>query len=85
LNFGKIYNLFWDRTVAESEDKEINELKIKNFGSHSNSYLDDVHGYLTAASTIGMKKNDVDLFIKRLDSVLKSATSGIKTTDQAIL
>jgi hypothetical protein len=57
---------------------EISGLRMKNFGSHSDNYLHHMHGYLTAASTIGMKQNDVDTFIKRLDSVLNSISNTIE-------
>lgn len=57
------------RVVAPSEEKDISGLKFKNFSSHSNNYP---CAYLTAAAAIGMTKNDVDLFIKRLDKVLNS-------------
>ncbi|KAK3096279.1 hypothetical protein FSP39_025255 [Pinctada imbricata] len=56
------------RVVAKSgKVTEICGLKMKNFGSHSNSYPSS---YLTAAASIGMRKDEVDLFINRLDKVL---------------
>ena len=44
--------------------------KFLNFGAHCDSYPCN---YLTAAAAIGMTKNDVDLFITRLDQVLKKS------------
>jgi len=47
--------------------KEVSGHKFVGFGSHSNSYP---CCYLTAAAAVGMQKQDVDSFIKRLDKVL---------------
>ncbi|XP_043828989.1 O-phosphoseryl-tRNA(Sec) selenium transferase [Dromiciops gliroides] len=47
----------------------VNGYTFKGFMSHANSYP---CAYLNAASGIGMKQQDVDLFIKRLDKCLKS-------------
>lgn len=55
------------RVIASGDDKEISGFKFKNFGSHSCSYP---YPYLTAAAAIGMTKEDVDSFIKRLDKAL---------------
>lgn len=49
-----------------------------NFGAHSNNYT---CSYLTAAAAIGIKIEDVDTYIKRLDTVLiKLTKSGIQNT-----
>ena len=63
--------------MVSSEEKNINENLFKNFGSHSNEYP---CSYLTAASAIGIKKKDIELFIKRLQKVLseKCAKKEIK-------
>ena len=67
-NENVLQNLFhFLRVVVSGEGKNINENLFKNFGSHSNEYP---HSYLTAASAIGIKKKDVDLFIKRLQKIL---------------
>lgn len=42
---------------------------FRGFMSHTNNYP---CAYLNAASAIGMKVQDVDLFIKRLDKCLKA-------------
>ncbi len=55
------------RVVTPGESKEINGLLFKSFNSHSNNYP---CAYLTAAATIGIKKEEIDLFIKRLQKVL---------------
>lgn len=56
------------RVIAQGEKKEIHGYSFHNFGSHSNTYPCN---YLTAAASVGMTKNDVDMFIKRLDKVLE--------------
>ena len=55
------------RVVRKGEVKEVSGHTFYGFGSHSNEYP---CSYLTAAAAIGMQKEDVDLFIKRLDKVL---------------
>lgn len=66
------------RVVAPGNNSEINGYRFQNFGAHSNVYPT---AYLTAAAAIGMTKTDVDVFITRLEKVLKkfkvtTATSG---------
>lgn len=53
--------------ISDGNSKMINDCLFKNWGSHFDSYP---FTYLTAASAIGIKKDDVDIFIKRLDKVL---------------
>ncbi|XP_071830497.1 O-phosphoseryl-tRNA(Sec) selenium transferase-like isoform X2 [Apostichopus japonicus] len=55
------------RVVPRGVTKEIGGHVFQGFQSHTNSYP---CAYLTAAAAIGMTKDDVDLFIKRLDKVL---------------
>ena len=55
------------RVVRKGEVKEVSGHTFHGFGSHSKEYP---CSYLTAAAAIGMQKEDVDLFIKRLDKVL---------------
>lgn len=43
--------------------------------SHSNDYP---CAYLNAASAIGIKKQDVDVFLKRLDNCLKTSRKKAK-------
>lgn len=47
----------------------MNNYTFKGFMSHSNDYP---CAYLNAASAIGIKKQDVDVFLKRLDKCLKT-------------
>ena len=55
------------RVVRKGDVKEVSGFTFQGFGSHSNDYP---CSYLTAAAAIGMEREDVDLFIKRLDKVL---------------
>lgn len=55
--------------MAPGDDKTINGHLFKNFGSHTNE-PDTV--YLTAAASIGIDKDEIELFIKRLQKVLHS-------------
>lgn len=59
------------RVVVPGETKNISGCEFKNFGSHSNNYPVP---YLTAAAAIGIKKHEVDLFIKRFQKVLESVS-----------
>lgn len=56
------------RVITTSSDKEIGGLNFKNFGSHSNNYPTS---YLTASASIGIKKSEIDVFIKRLQKVFE--------------
>jgi len=55
------------RVVAPGDTKEIGGVVFQNFNSHYNSYP---CVYLTAAATIGIKKDEIDVFIKRLQKIL---------------
>ena len=55
------------RVVPQNEVKEINGHIFQGFGSHHNSYP---HTYLTAAAAVGITRQDIDTFVKRLDKVL---------------
>lgn len=50
---------------------------FRNFGSHSNQKQ---AAYFTAAAAIGVKKSEVDVFLKRLEKVL----DGSKLTEESI-
>ncbi|XP_053560060.1 LOW QUALITY PROTEIN: O-phosphoseryl-tRNA(Sec) selenium transferase [Bombina bombina] len=56
------------RVVARGTSQTINGYIFNGFMSHSNSYQ---CAYLNAASAVGIKKHDVDMFIKRLDKCLR--------------
>ncbi|PIN97897.1 hypothetical protein AB205_0170120, partial [Aquarana catesbeiana] len=57
-----------DRVVPLGSSQTVNGYIFKGFMSHSNNYP---CAYLNAASAIGIKKRDVDIFIKRLDKCLR--------------
>ncbi|XP_072262472.1 O-phosphoseryl-tRNA(Sec) selenium transferase [Pyxicephalus adspersus] len=56
------------RVVPLGTSQTVNGYAFKGFMSHSNNYP---CAYLNAASAIGIKKQDVDMFIKRLDKCLR--------------
>lgn len=56
------------RVVPVGTKQDINGYTFQGFMSHTNCYQCP---YLNAASAIGIKKQDVDLFIKKLDKCLK--------------
>ncbi|XP_055901382.1 O-phosphoseryl-tRNA(Sec) selenium transferase-like [Biomphalaria glabrata] len=59
-------NVSGTRVVAPGKDAEVSGHLFKNFGSHSNNYP---YSYLTAAASIGITKEDVDVFVNRLEKV----------------
>ncbi|XP_038075876.1 O-phosphoseryl-tRNA(Sec) selenium transferase-like [Patiria miniata] len=60
-------NVSGARVVPKGVTKTIGGYDFTGYGSHCNEYTT---GYLTAAAAIGITKEDVDLFVKRLDKVL---------------
>ena len=68
------------RVVPKGSTKTIGGYAFSGYGSHSNQYPT---GYLTAAAAVGITKEDVDLFTKRLDKVL--AKKGGRKTKSASL
>ncbi|XP_037802895.1 O-phosphoseryl-tRNA(Sec) selenium transferase-like [Penaeus monodon] len=66
------------RVIRTSDDKMIAGSRFIGWGSHSKSYP---YAYLTAAASIGMTEEDVDLFIQRLDKCLEKFT-GTKNTKE---
>uniref|UniRef100_A0A2K6GTI3 O-phosphoseryl-tRNA(Sec) selenium transferase n=2 Tax=Propithecus coquereli TaxID=379532 RepID=A0A2K6GTI3_PROCO len=76
------------RVVPLGSVQTVSGYTFRGFMSHTNNYP---CAYLNAASAIGMKMQDVDLFIKRLDKCLKtvrkvqnkdSDVSGVDNYDQ---
>ena len=62
---------FYNRVVAKTgKITDVSGQKFLNFGAHCDDYPCN---YLTAAAAIGMTKKDIDLFISRLDQVLKKS------------
>ncbi|XP_077157618.1 O-phosphoseryl-tRNA(Sec) selenium transferase [Paroedura picta] len=61
------------RVVPLGSSQSVSGHTFKGFMSHTDSY----HcAYLNAASAIGMSKQDVDVFLKRLDKCLKALEKG---------
>ncbi|CAN7999840.1 unnamed protein product [Ixodes hexagonus] len=58
------------RVVSNGGTKKLGELAFEGWGSHCKAYLSP---YLTAASALGVKRGDVDVFVQRLDKVLAKA------------
>ncbi|KAG8591603.1 hypothetical protein GDO81_000233 [Engystomops pustulosus] len=79
------------RVVPLGTSQTVSGHVFKGFMSHSNDYP---CAYLNAASAIGIKKQDIDLFIKRLDKCLRQcrkekpvevvASGAPPTTDEEI-
>ena len=63
------------RVIAQGEWKEVSGHTFKGFGAHCDAYHCN---YLTAAAALGMTKEDVDSFVKRLDKVLEKCLAGSK-------
>lgn len=61
------------RVVPRGSVQTVNNYTFKGFMSHTNDYP---CAYLNAASAIGIKKQDVDIFLKRLDKCLKASRKG---------
>uniref|UniRef100_A0A8C9LAY7 O-phosphoseryl-tRNA(Sec) selenium transferase n=1 Tax=Pavo cristatus TaxID=9049 RepID=A0A8C9LAY7_PAVCR len=61
------------RVVPRGSVQTVNNYTFKGFMSHANDYS---CAYLNAASAIGIKKQDVDIFLKRLDKCLKASRKG---------
>ena len=51
----------------DGKTKTINGYQFQNWGSHTDDYK---HSYITAAAAIGVTKQDINHFIKKLNEVL---------------
>ena len=60
-------NLLTIRVVPPNATKDINGYEFIGWGAHTNNYP---CAYLTAAAALGMSRDDVDTFLKRLDKCL---------------
>ena len=60
-------NLLTPRVVPPNATKDINGYEFTGWGAHTNNYP---CAYLTAAAALGMSRDDVDTFLKRLDKCL---------------
>ncbi|GFY43893.1 o-phosphoseryl-tRNA(Sec) selenium transferase [Trichonephila inaurata madagascariensis] len=62
------------RIVAPGDSKTIGGYTFKNWGSHTDeSFI----GYLTASATVGVKKEDIDSFVKQFKTVLLKVSKHI--------
>ena len=52
---------------AEGNAKTIGNYTFNSFGAHCD---DNLCGYLTCAAALGISKNEIDIFLTRLDSIL---------------
>ena len=52
--------------MATGSEKKIGPHTFTNWGSHSDNYP---YAYFTAAAAIGMKKEEIDTYLKKLDKV----------------
>ncbi|XP_042668153.1 O-phosphoseryl-tRNA(Sec) selenium transferase isoform X2 [Centrocercus urophasianus] len=67
------------RVVPRGSVQTVNNYTFKGFMSHANDYS---CAYLNAASAIGIKKQDVDIFLKRLDKCLKASRKGKESVNE---
>ena len=59
--------LIISRVVSPNASKDISGYQFTGWGAHTNDYP---CAYLTAAGALGMTRDDVDTFLKRLDKCL---------------
>ena len=60
-------NVSGPRVVARHTSKEIEGTRFEGYGAHSNNYHED---YLTFACAVGMKREDVDILIERVQKAM---------------
>ena len=61
-----VFDNYCTRVVSTGGEKKIGTHNFVNWGSHSEVYPCT---YFTAAAAIGMKKEEIDTYIKKLDKV----------------
>ncbi len=61
---------YWACRVVGKSDKTIAGFKFTSFGQHTDSYPYKV--YMTCAAAIGMQKIEVDLFLEKLEKLVKT-------------
>lgn len=62
-------NVSGTRTIAKGVEKEIGGIKFVGYGSHCDAYP---HHYLTVAAAIGVTREEIDVFLTRLDTSVKA-------------
>ena len=55
------------RTVDPRTEKTVNGFAFAGYGAHLDLYP---HAYLSAACAIGIRKEEIDMFLKRLDATV---------------
>jgi O-phospho-L-seryl-tRNASec:L-selenocysteinyl-tRNA synthase len=65
-------------TQFGNEKEIVQGIKLKNYGTHVNNYS---VAYLTASAAIGVQKDEIDLFVKRLDKILDSIYSKVESNE----
>lgn len=77
-----VLSLFgFSRVIAAGETKQIGVHVFKNWGSHSNAYP---FTYMTAAAAVGITRNEIDIFIKRLDKIFAKFRNKYTRTDESL-
>ena len=66
IQFFTVLHCVHIRVVAMGSEKKIGPHNFINWGSHSDVYP---CAYFTAAAAIGMKKEEIDTYLKKLDKV----------------
>lgn len=56
------------RVIAKNSKKQIGTFEFQHYGAHIDNYP---HNYLTVAAAIGMKREEVIIFMQRLRETLK--------------
>ncbi|GAB5366575.1 hypothetical protein AAMO2058_001154900 [Amorphochlora amoebiformis] len=69
------------RVVACGTKKSVCGIEFLGYGSHCNEYP---HNYLVMACAIGMTKGNIDLFLQRLEKVIKEIRKEQKKTTRAV-
>lgn len=64
----KTFNLIYNRVVPPNDEKTIGGYQFKGWGAHYSNYP---CSYLTAAAGVGATRQDIDLFLKRLEKNFK--------------
>lgn len=67
------YKVMGSRVLTKKEKKKFCGIEFSNYGSHIENYSE--LPYMTVACAIGMKKEEIDEFIKKLEESFKELWS----------
>lgn len=67
--------------VARSVNQEVAGHQFTGFGAHHSDYP---CSYMTAAAAVGITKDDVDLFIRRLDKVFGKKRGAVQSLQREL-